>query len=105
MTLELSTSFLHGCLYLAVFGVLLNCVADELLTGLPVHAKELKLDILAKLPVTRVLWGALLGVPAIALWFLILPPLYMFLQGSLWALPTVLAFGVFFLFCLFFHAS
>jgi hypothetical protein len=45
VTLELSTTFLHGCLYLAVFGVLLNCLADELLTGLPVHAKELKLDI------------------------------------------------------------
>ena len=84
MTLDIQSIAFLG--WLAVFGGLLNVVADWFLLGFPVAGREIRMEMLAKKPAWSVRLGAYLAMAAIPMWIAVTVPIAYLLRDA----PTFL---------------
>ena len=72
MTIDIQSLMFLG--WFAVFGGLLNVVADWFLLGFPVAGRDIKMEMLAKKPAWSVRLGAYLAMVAIPMWIAVTVP-------------------------------
>ena len=80
--------------WLAVFGGLLNVVADWFLLGFPVAGRDIKMEMLAKKPAWSVRLGAYLAMVAIPMWIAVTAPIAYLLRDAPTFLIIVPALGI-----------
>ena len=84
MTVDVQSLMFLG--WFAVFGGLLNVVADWFLLAFPVAGRDIKMEMLAKKPSWSVRLGAYLAMAAIPMWIAVTVPTAYLLRDA----PTVL---------------
>ena len=84
MTVDIQSLVFLG--WFAVFGGLLNMVADWFLLAFPVAGRDIKMEMLAKKPAWSVRLGAYLAMAAIPMWIAVTAPTAYLLRDA----PTVL---------------